>query len=183
MANEVNHGSATVAWFKLAELITRKEREKALSVYRLLAHSLENRAYALQLEGDILWSFDDKGASEKYKAAAFLYHKEKRFIDAIALYENLLFKDPQNSECLAYLVQCYAVIDWPEKCTQRLGQLLDLLVKKLADEVIVFKTIKHVVEMAKLSGNKEKLAWIVEMLQTVKHAIPENFAEKIHEII
>jgi hypothetical protein len=45
-----NSKTACVAWFKLADLITRKEKEKALNLYRLLSHSFEDRAYALQVE-------------------------------------------------------------------------------------------------------------------------------------
>src|SRR5271157_3821637 len=105
----------SLAWFKLADLIARGEREKALSVFRLLAHSLPDRAYVLQLEGDILWHLDDKNAEEKYKQAAFLYQKEKRWIDAIAIYEHLLSQSPDSYEIFSILLAAYAIIDWQEK--------------------------------------------------------------------
>src|SRR3990172_6949193 len=93
----------SLAWFKLADLIARGEREKALNVFRLLSHSLPDRAYALQLEGDILWYLDDKASQEKYKQAAFLYQKEKRWVDAISIYEHLLFQNPQSTDVLSVL--------------------------------------------------------------------------------
>ena len=47
----------TIAWFKLAECVAKGEKEKAFGVYRLLMHSLEDQAYAYQLEGDLLDAF------------------------------------------------------------------------------------------------------------------------------
>ena len=48
-----------VAWFKLAECVARGEKEKALGVYRLLVHSLDEPAFIRQLEGDLLLAFKD----------------------------------------------------------------------------------------------------------------------------
>lgn len=79
-----------VAWFKLAEFIVRGERERALGLYRLLAHSFNDQALGLKLEGDILLSFkDDKSAAEKYLLAANLYANEGRFQESIALYQTI----------------------------------------------------------------------------------------------
>ena len=46
-------GVYSVAWFKLAEFVTRKEKERAFGVYRLLSHSIADRAFAAQLEACI----------------------------------------------------------------------------------------------------------------------------------
>ena len=123
----------SLAWFKLADLIARGEREKALSVFRLLAHSLSDRAYVLQLEGDILWYLDDKSAVERYKQAAFLYQKEKRWVDAIAIYEHLLSQTPEAYELLAKLLIFYAIIDWPEKFNERYNLLAQLFANQNLD--------------------------------------------------
>ncbi|MBD3231784.1 hypothetical protein GF322_03930 [Candidatus Dependentiae bacterium] len=106
--------SSCIAWFKLAELISRKEKEKALSLYRLLSHSFD-KAYALQVEGDILWALEDKQATEKYKQAAYLYKKEERLVAATAIYEHLLTLQPKNYNFLTKLVALYILLQWPEK--------------------------------------------------------------------
>ncbi len=68
---QLNHDKYNVAWYKLAEFVVRKEKERALSLLRLLTHSFNDQALKDQLEGDLLRSFDDhKNASEKYFAAA-----------------------------------------------------------------------------------------------------------------
>ncbi len=64
-----------VAWFKLAEFVGRKEKERALAVYRLLAYSLSNDAFTAQLEGDLLLAFEDAKAFELYDRAARLYER------------------------------------------------------------------------------------------------------------
>jgi len=79
-----------IAWFKLAEFVIRKEKERALYMYRLLVHSLPDEAFAAQLEGDLLHSFNDPKAFDCYVRAAIMYQKKGKHIEAIALYENLM---------------------------------------------------------------------------------------------
>jgi tetratricopeptide (TPR) repeat protein len=97
-----------VAWFKLAECVSRGEKERALGVYRLLAHSLNDAAFARQLQGDILLSFADTlGAIEHYQQASRLYEQDGRLLESAALYEHMahLVTDKQN--CLLKLVDLY----------------------------------------------------------------------------
>ena len=142
-----NSGNTSIAWFKLADLIARKEREKALSVYRLLSHSLRDRAYALQLEGDILWALGDKGAFERYKQAAYLYQKDKRWVEAIAIYENLLIIEQGNDDVLATLIPCYAMANWHEIFQDRIKQLCNLLAENRTSEQQFIK-IMHDIKAA-----------------------------------
>lgn len=80
----------SVAWLKLAECISRREKERALGVYRLLSHSFENPAAAYQLEGDILLAFSDQaGAIKMYEKAAQKYYEQEELLPATAVYENL----------------------------------------------------------------------------------------------
>lgn len=80
-----------VAWFKLAECISRREKERALGVYRLLSHSFENQALVHQLEGDIILAFNDhEAALGKYMQAAVLYEQQEELIQAIAVYDHML---------------------------------------------------------------------------------------------
>lgn len=82
----------SVAWFKLAECISRREKERALGVYRLLSHSFENQAVKCQLEGDIFLAFDDcKQAIDRYEKAAQAYLERQEFSQAAAMYEHLFF--------------------------------------------------------------------------------------------
>ncbi len=80
----------TVAWFKLSEVIARGEKERALGMYRLLAHSLNNSAFAKQLEGDILFFFNDNAAHDKYNEAVTLHINCGRYAQATMIYEHLL---------------------------------------------------------------------------------------------
>ncbi len=165
----------SVAWYKLADLITRKEREKALNVYRLLSHSFQDRAYALQLEGDILWSLDDTNASEKYKQAAFLYKKEKRWVNAAAVGEHLLLLQPENFELLSILVDLYAQLDWQEKCSERLADIYTQLEKEAVGTTQVFDVIKD------LSSSHK--AWISQMLKEHLSFMPSTLKPRVKRLL
>jgi tetratricopeptide (TPR) repeat protein len=90
-------GSYNVAWFKLADFISRGEKERALSIHRLLMHSVQDVAIAYQLEGDILLAFDDNTALDRYHVAANLYKKAGKIKQAISVYEHVsLFKEDEN---------------------------------------------------------------------------------------
>ncbi|MCX5923711.1 MAG: hypothetical protein NTU89_04090 [Candidatus Dependentiae bacterium] len=90
-------GSYNVAWFKLADFISRGEKERALSIHRLLMHSVQDVAIAYQLEGDILLAFDDNAALDRYHVAANLYKKSGKIQQAISVYEHVsLFKEDEN---------------------------------------------------------------------------------------
>lgn len=90
----LSSGSYNVAWFKLADIVARGEKERALSVYKLLMHSFTDQAFAYQLQGDILLSFDDDTALDSYHQAANLYKRNGSYQKAIAVYEHVaLFKN------------------------------------------------------------------------------------------
>ena len=75
-----------IAWFKLAECVSRGEKERALGVYRLLSHSLDDEAFVYQLEGDILLAFGDSlGAIQRYVYALQTYKRYTRFVEAAAI--------------------------------------------------------------------------------------------------
>lgn len=173
----------SLAWFKLADLMARGEREKALSVFRLLAHSLPDRAYVLQLEGDILWYLDDKSATEKYKQAAFLYQNEKRWVDAIAIYEHLLTQNPQSGEALATLLVLYAMIDWPEKFYERYQRLESLFQDHTVDEQAMEKTFKDIIEMAKFAQDHDKKVWLSDWLAQEIKSLPGLMATRLEGLL
>ena len=116
-----------VAWFKLAECVSRGEKERALGVYRLLAHSLSDSAFARQLQGDILFSFNDTiGAVEHYRKAAQLYQQDERFLEAAAVYEHIVVLAQDKQEFLYHLIELYRLLGMPGKMGFH-GQALCLL--------------------------------------------------------
>jgi tetratricopeptide (TPR) repeat protein len=96
-----------VAWFKLAEFVARGEKERALGLYRLLVHSFDDHALACQLEGDLLLSFNDKEAIEKYLEAAVLYEKQGRLMEAVAIYEHIITLEAQSEYSLKKVLVIY----------------------------------------------------------------------------
>lgn len=97
-----------VAWFKLAEFVSRGERERALCLYKLLIHSFDDYALAAQLEGDILLAFNDiQAACQRYREAATLYVQSKKLIEAAAVYEHILLLDTQSQEDLLQIISLY----------------------------------------------------------------------------
>lgn len=113
-----------VAWFKLAEFVVRGERERALGLYRLLVHSFNDQAFAYQLEGDILLSFNDSNAAcEKYIAAAQLYRKNGKLPEAAGLYEHVITLQPKAEDILLILIDLYQ----GEKNYVRLAAIMSML--------------------------------------------------------
>lgn len=106
----LSSGSHNIAWFKLADIISRGEKERALSVFKLLMHSIPDQAFAYQLEGDILLAFDDDAAIDRYHLAANLYKKNGDYQKAIAVYEHVaLFKN--DLKILEALLDVYDVLE------------------------------------------------------------------------
>lgn len=149
---------ASVAWYKLADLIARGEREKALSVYRLLSHSLDDKAYALQLEGDVLLALEDPRSKEKYFQAASLYKTEKRWVDAVAVTEHLLAQHAQDPALLLMAVYCYAVLDVQTKAAEHFASFNTVL--KTRDIAPDFFTEE--LELLKKLANQKP--WLAKLL-------------------
>lgn len=81
----------SIAWFKLAECVARGEKERALGVFRLLSHSIADQTFAIQLQGDLFYSFNDIDvAIKKYEQAAYSYHKEGKILKAAVVLEHIL---------------------------------------------------------------------------------------------
>lgn len=105
----MSSGSHNIAWFKLADFVSRGEKERALIVYKLLMHSITDQAFAYQLEGDILLAFDDETSLDRYHSAANLYKKNGDYQKAIAVYEHVtLFKN--DLKILEALLDVYDIL-------------------------------------------------------------------------
>lgn len=99
----------TIAWFKLADFVARGEKERALTVLKLLMHSVKDEAIPYQLEGDVLLAFDDDAALDRYHIAANLYKKSGKIRQAASIYEHVsLFK--QDERILEALFDIYFLL-------------------------------------------------------------------------
>lgn len=174
MEQQTRGRESTIAWFKLAELVSRGEKEKALTLYRLLSHSFENRAYSLQVEGDLLWAFEDEAALEKYKQAAFLYKKEQKLACALAVYEHLLTLKPDYYDYLLRLVEFYARLDWPEKFNERFMVLLNLFEKKQISIERVWEAVEIVVAALRESPGSQQTSQKSEILKVLKAILAQK---------
>ncbi|KKP35507.1 MAG: hypothetical protein UR26_C0004G0054 [candidate division TM6 bacterium GW2011_GWF2_32_72] len=96
-----------IAWFKLAEFVGRGEKERALGIYRLLAHSLDDNALTAQLQGDLLLSFEDSEAISWYERAAQLYKESGRLIESAAVYEHLCVLKCDEANYYIELIEIY----------------------------------------------------------------------------
>lgn len=139
-----------VAWFKLAEFVHRKEKERALALYRLLVHSVLDAALILQLEGDLLLSFKDEKAIDLYKRAATLYEEAGKHLEAVLVYEHIakiispslelsekmfhlydiLKHDAKKARCAAQIVRMLLEAGEHEKLEEFLAQLVLKLEQK-----------------------------------------------------
>lgn len=127
---QVDSDTYNVAWFKLADCIARGEKERALGVYRLLSHSLDDSALACQLLADILRSFKDDQAIKKYIQAAELYRSERRFLEAAAIYEHLATIERENIEYRLNMIELYQLMNIRSKVTQYVRELVQFLLAK-----------------------------------------------------
>jgi hypothetical protein len=97
----------SIGWFKLAEFVERGEKERALGIYKLLALSIDDLAFAYQLEGDILLAFEDTLASSKYLQAAEHYIKQNNIMAAIGTLHHLIILAPEQTHAWQMLNDLY----------------------------------------------------------------------------
>jgi tetratricopeptide (TPR) repeat protein len=119
-----------VAWFKIAEFVSRGEKERALALYRLLAHAINDPAFAQQLEGDILLSFNDEHAFERYAQAVQLYCKSGKVSEAAAVYEHLLVLTPRSTERLQMVVDLYLQFPKQQRTFDALQHFIRLMINQ-----------------------------------------------------
>ena len=144
MKERFTDGESNLAWFKLAELITRGEKEKVLSFYRLLSHSFTERAYALQVEGDILWSFNDPASMEKYEQAVFLYQREGKTAQALSLSEHMLSLSPDHVATLLKVLLLTTRQDMHQRFEHHWRTLVDLWQSRKIVQAVMERTVLRV---------------------------------------
>jgi|SRR5579859_560360 len=119
-----------VAWFKLAEFVSRGEKERALAMYRLLSHSIVDQAFVRQLEGDLLLAFNDEQACERYAQAVAYYAKENRITEACSVYEHMILLEPHTMQSLDRLAELYKSLEKEQRIIQATQHLMRWLMNK-----------------------------------------------------
>jgi hypothetical protein len=127
-----------LAWFKLAEFVDRKEKEKALILFNLLSKSINNKTFSLTLLGNIYDSFDDPCEAKKYFDQVLELENEIPLEIIIGLKEYLLInKIYQKPEFITMLVQNYKVYYISKKIIK---SKIQQLTKFCDDESLILKT-------------------------------------------
>lgn len=130
--NQVQADKYNIAWFRLAECISRREKERALGVYRLLSHSFDNLAVGYQLEGDILCAFDDvEGAISLYEKAAQAYENQNELMQAVAVYDHL-FTLKDHQAYLEKIIELYDRLNHRQRMFCYIKHLCHVLLQKHA---------------------------------------------------
>lgn len=128
---QIDSEKYSLAWFKLAECVARREKERALGVLRLLVHSLEDNALAYQLKGDVFLSFDETDdAIEFYKQAAEEYYKKEHILEAAGIYEHLVFLVPNSKEYVSAVVRLYKRLGMKDKVANGLLSLYNIWIQE-----------------------------------------------------
>jgi len=119
----------SIAWFKLAELIARKEKERALGIHRLLVHAIADDAYSLQLKGDLLYAlYDKERALDAFQASVTAYAKTNRFEQAAFLSEQVLWMMGELYQWRVSAIMYFAELKLMSRLTYHVNILVPLVV-------------------------------------------------------
>jgi hypothetical protein len=106
-------------------------------------HTIDNPAFAKQLEGDLLLAFNDLDARNSYTESARLYRKEHNLSHATAVYEQLVKTFPHEPVFLQTLVAYYLELNHPTRIVLSLENLIEPLVHAHQEQETL-EAIKHV---------------------------------------
>ncbi|MCX5924343.1 MAG: hypothetical protein NTZ68_02895 [Candidatus Dependentiae bacterium] len=141
--------SYNIAWFTLADFVTRGEKERALSMHRLLMHSVQDVAIAHQLEGDILLAFADDGAIDKYYTAAILYKQSGKYQQAISVCLQVsLFKEDER--ILEVLLDMYVLSNNKSGTLEAFSRLAKVCISQNNTELLQKIFDDHFLQSSKL---------------------------------
>lgn len=165
----------TIAWFRIAECVSRGEKERALGVYRLLSHSLEDSAYARQLEGDILLACHDiSAATQRYYSAFELYQKSNRLLQACCVADHLLLLlvGAEQETLRITLATLYAQLSFYQKCYFHVEQIIQAAVSRL-DTDTIDTTIKNVSQYC----NEQQCTMLYRLVVEIVAQSDKEFSE------
>lgn len=162
---------SNVAWFKLAEFIRRGEKERALSLYRLLIHSISDEPFLKKLEADIWFLFSPKKSEVYYHEAAHAYLKADKKMEALFIFELLGERYPVSSQYYEQVIRLAGDLDDQEKKKNYQKKLYQSHLKNGAIEkgLALFKELEKQLKDADTFTFHKEL-----VLQALKH----NYAEQ-----
>ena len=159
-----------IAWFKLSEFIRRKQKERALGMYKLLMHSVEDPAFAKQVEADILYFFEEPKAIESYVEAAETYKKMGKLAQATAIYEHLIILEPKNTSFIKQLTNLYGSLHHPTRITFSLQRLIAPIVRG-GNIMSLINSLEH---LTPLLEKENQAALFQTTIQALLRYEPEN---------
>ncbi len=167
----VKEEKQSLSWFKLAEFVHKKEKERALNLFRLLTHSLQNKAFIKKLEADILLSFDDQQFIHLYVDAAHLYRMQGHIIEAVSIYQHLTIINPESIEYVEQTVALFKELSHEKKVIYYQKKLLLLLLKKEATEkaIHLFEKLENMLDAVEKLTFRKKI-----VLQAIKNHYPQQ---------
>lgn len=181
--------SYNIAWFKLADFVARGEKERALSVLRLLMHSVSDQALTYQLEGDILRAFQDNSAIDRYLSAANLYQKSGKFQQAISSHQHAVTFQ-ENEKTLLALLQIYILSQQKFGIMATFSKLARLLIttqtpdyfvnytnnisEKLTLDIKIILQMQLVTSLLMHDATYEKIS---DIIQTTIDLLQQNFTD------
>lgn len=161
----------TIAWFKIADCVSRGEKERALGVYRLLSHSFNDNAVARQLEADIYLSFGENDqAITLYQQAMEGYIKSQRFLEAASVGEHLVVLQPDETSLHRKLIQLYLALGMVTKVQAHIQALVDVFGQKR-------QWIDKILDDSAFADNKKYVQEFVALLQQHSDELYEHAVE------
>jgi len=165
----------TVAWFKLADFVARREKERALGLYRLLMHSIDDEALSHQLAGDLFLAFDSTAqAVEKYSIAAEQYREQKRLLQAVAVYEQIVGLQQKDLQVLEQLLELYTQLTNKQKAV-RIAQKLCLAYLPSNEETALMYGKKAVDGL--VTSHDQQLQTFLSEVQAAHEAVYQALCE------
>jgi hypothetical protein len=164
----------TIAWFKIAECVSRGEKERALGVYRLLSHSFNDDALSRQLEADIYLSCNEQVRSiELYRQAMELYAKSQRFLEAAAIGEHLVMLLPHDMSLRSDLMNYYIALRNISKIYHHMQNLMVDHTKK-DSLAFVMACVEKVIDVMLHEGQEKKLQDFLSMISVLNEQLYDH---------
>lgn len=164
----------TIAWFKIAECVSRGEKERALGVYRLLSHSFNDDAVSRQLEADIYLSCNEQArAVEMYRQAMELYAKSQRLLEAAAVSEHLVMLLPDDISLRSDLLGYYVALRNISKIYHHIEVLIVDCAKK-DSAPIVMASVEKVIDGMVYDGQEKKIQDFLAMINLLDEELYEH---------
>lgn len=177
MSQSTDSQHSNLSWYSLARLVSQGEKEKAIGLFRLISYSFDDKAFILQVEGDLLKAFkDDRSAVEKYLGAACLYRKESKLVAAASIYEHILEIDPNNYEYIGDLVELYSLLEWQDRMFEKTTILLDCFNKKMVSKEYINKIVQLVVEQFLRTNNTSDLNRFKDLVEEKSPSVLANMS-------